>query len=166
MSFQGKRQYSKGEIIFGIVWTALWAIIYFYADHLIGIYRSIDGDGLQLVMPVFNQSILMSYLPIFLPLVVLDIGLWLYKWKERQWTMKLVTLNAVIKIFTMIVLIVIATNPALINEALIPYMANLLEISLSSVKNIVKWAVWSVVITIIVTTAIEIYDSYRKAKIS
>ncbi|MCG7344978.1 hypothetical protein MHZ92_12600 [Sporosarcina sp. ACRSL] len=160
-----KKAISKGEVIFGFVWTAIWAIIYFNADHLIGIYLSIEGSGLQMVMPIFNQSTLLSYWPLVLPVVAMELGLWVYKWKERQWTMKLMTLNAVIKTFSLLAIIVIATNPTLINDDLIPYLANLLEISLSSVNNIEKWAVWSVVITIIVTTAIEIYDSYRKAKI-
>ena len=92
-----KKAISRGEVIFGFVWTAIWVVVYFNADHLAGVYRSIDGNGLQMVMPAFNQSILMSYLPIVLPFAVLEIGLGLYKWKERQWTMKLVTMNAVIK---------------------------------------------------------------------
>lgn len=159
-----KKVIPRSEIIFGLVWTAIWVVLYFNADRLAGVYRSSDGDGLQMVMPALNQSVLMSYLPIVLPFALLEIGLALFKWKERQWTMKLVAINAVSKVVSLTVFIVIASNPALINEAMIPYLANVLEINSSSVQNFIDWAVWTIIATIIVTVAIEIYDSYRKAK--
>lgn len=160
-----KKVIPRSEVIFGLAWTAIWVVLYFNADHLAGVYRSLDGDGLQMVMPALNQSLLMSYLPIVLPFAALEIGLALYKWKKRQWTMRLVTINAVIKLLSLIVFIVIAINPALINEAMIPYLANVLEINLSSVNNFINWAVWTTVAIVIVTVAIEVYDSYRKAKL-
>ncbi|MFS0691142.1 hypothetical protein AB1K89_18110 [Sporosarcina sp. 179-K 8C2 HS] len=159
-----KKVIPRSEVIFGLVWTAIWVVLYFNADHLAGVYRSIDGDGLQMVMPALNQSVLMSYLPIVLLFAALEIGMALYKFKERQWTMRLVTINAVIKVFSLIVFIVIASNPALINEAMIPYLADILEINLTSVNNFTDWAVWTVVAIIVVTVFIEVYDSYRKAK--
>ncbi len=160
-----KRAIPKSEVVLGFVWTSIWVIIYFSADHLAGIYRSVDGEGLQMVMPALNQEVLLSYLPFVLPFAVLEIGLGIYKWKERQWSIKLVTLNGVIKILSVIVFIIIVSNPALINEDIVPYMANLLEMTTSSVNNFIQWAVWTVVVVVIVTTVIEIYDSYRKAKI-
>ena len=78
--------------------------------------------------------------------------------------MKLVKINAVIKVLSLIAFIVIASNPSLINEDFAPYMADLLEINLASVDNFLTWAVWTIVATVIVTLVIEIYDSYRKAK--
>ena len=84
-----------------------------------------------MVMPALNQEVLLSYLPFVLPFAVLEIGLGIYKWKERQWSMKLISLNAVINILSTIVFIIIVSNPALINEALVPYMANLLEMTTS-----------------------------------
>ncbi|MFC5602636.1 HAAS signaling domain-containing protein [Sporosarcina koreensis] len=159
-----KKAIPLGEAVFGLVWIAIWLVFYFNANHLAGVYRSIDGEGLQLVMPALNQSVLMSYLPIVLPIALLEIGVALYKWKERQWTMRLVTINAVIKVISLIVFMIITLNPSLINEAMIPYLANLLEINSSSVQNFIDWAVWTIIVTLIVTVAIEIYDSYRKAK--
>lgn len=160
-----KKAISKGEVIFGFVWTAIWVALYFNADHLAGIYRSTSGEGLQMVMPTFNQTVLLSYWPIILPFALFEIGLGIYKWKNKQWTMKLVTINAVIKVLSLIALIVIATNPSLINEDFAPYMANLLEINISSVDNFMNWALWTIVVIVIVTLVVEIYDSYRKAQI-
>lgn len=56
-----KKAISKGDVVFSFIWTAIWAIVCFNADHVTGVYRSLDGDGLPLVMPVFNQDILLSY---------------------------------------------------------------------------------------------------------
>lgn len=117
-----------------------------------------------MVMPAFNQEVLMSYWPLIVLLALFEIGVGLYKWIERQWTMKLVTINAVRNVFSSIVLLVMVTNPALIHDAVIPYMASLLEISNSSVHNFLEWAVWTVFVVVIVTTVLETYDSYRKAK--
>lgn len=159
-----KKAIPRGEVIFGLIWTAFWVVLYFNADHLAGVYRSIDGAGLQMVMPALNQDVLMSYLPIVLPFAAFEFGLSLFKWKERQWTMRLVAINAFIKVFSLIVFVVIASNPALMNEAMIPYLADILEINSSSVGNFIEWAKWTIIVTVFVTVAIEIYDSYRKAK--
>lgn len=159
-----KKAISKGEIIFGFIWTAIWVIFYLNADHLAGIYRTIDGE-LQMVMPAFNQAILMSYLPIVLLLALLEIGIGLYKWKERQWTIKLVTVNAVIKIFSVIVFIIIVTQPSLINEAVIPYLADVIEIERSSVGTFIQWAIGIAVVAVIASIIYEVYDIFRKARI-
>ena len=159
-----KKAISKVEIILGFVWTAIWVAFYFNAEYFAGIYRSTNGEGLQMIMPAFDQTVLLSYWPIVLPFALFEIGLGIYKWKNKQWTMKLVSINAAIKVLSLIAFIVIASNPNLINEEFAPYMANLLEINLSHVDNFMTWALWTIVITVLVTLAIEIYDSYRKAK--
>ena len=160
-----KKAIPKSEVILGFVWTAIWVVFYFNADHLAGIYRSTtDGEGLQMVMPTFDQTVLLSYWPIVLPFALFEIGLGIYKWKNKQWTMKLVKINAVVKVLSLIAFIVIAITPSLINEDFAPYMANLLEINLASMDNFMTWALWTIVVTVIVTLAVEFYDSYRKAK--
>lgn len=65
-----KKAISKGDVVFSFIWTAIWAIVCFNADHVTGVYRSLDGDGLPLVMPVFNQDILLSYWPIIVTFIV------------------------------------------------------------------------------------------------
>lgn len=159
-----KKAIPRSEVIFGLIWTVIWVVLYFNAHHLAGIYRSIDGDGLQMVMPALDQQVLISYLPIVLPFALFEIALALYKWKERQWTMRLATINAVVKVLSLILFIIIASNPTLINEAMIPYLADILEINLTSVTNFIEWARWTIIAIVIVTVLIEIYDSYRKAK--
>lgn len=153
------------EVFFGVIWPIIWIIFYFNADRFAGVYRQLDGEGLRMVMPVFNHSVLLSYWPIVLLFAILQIGMAMYKFKERIWTQKLAITNTVFHICSILVMIYIVSNPSLINEAISPYMADILEFDISSIDNFINWAVWTVVVTIIVTTTIEVIDSFRKAKI-
>lgn len=69
------------------MWTAIWATLYFYANHLVGIYEG-GGDGLNFVTPAFNQDVLLRYWPIVIAVIALEIGLALYKLLKGQWTKK------------------------------------------------------------------------------
>ncbi|MFJ7726705.1 HAAS signaling domain-containing protein [Neobacillus sp. NPDC097160] len=162
-----KKAISKADVVFSFIWTAIWAIAYFNADHLVGIYRSMDGNGngLQFVMPIFNQDTLLSYWPIVLIFIVLELALIVYKWNAAQWTMKLVIVNAIIHVLSVIAFIVIASNPHLLNDAIIPHTAELLETTSSTVANSLDWIWRLIVATFVVTTLFEIFDSYRKARI-
>ncbi|MFJ5716309.1 HAAS signaling domain-containing protein [Neobacillus sp. NPDC093127] len=160
-----KKAISKGDVIFGFIWIAIWAIAYFYADHLVGIYRSIDGNGLQFVMPLFNHDTLLSYWPIMVILIVLEVSLIVYKGTAAKWTMKLVIMNAIIRLLSAITVIVIASNPNLLNEEIIPYMAQLFETTSSTVAYSSEW-IWKIIAaSFIVSIIIEIFQSYRKARV-
>lgn len=155
----------KGEVIFGFIWTAIWAMVYFNADHLAGVYRTVDG-GLQFVMPVFSQETLLSYIPLIVMFIALELGLSLYKWKRGKWDLKLATVNAIIHLSSAAAFLAIASNPNLINEAFIEYMAETIGKSASSVLTFMDWTWWIIVVSVVATILYEIYDSFRKAKIT
>ncbi|MBE4909192.1 hypothetical protein IMZ08_14085 [Bacillus luteolus] len=159
-----KKLISKGEIIFSFIWIVLWALVYFNADHLVGIYQSINGDGLQFIMPILNQEVLLSYWPIIVAFIALEIGLILYKLKVGQWTYSVAWLNAIIHVASIFTFFIIASNPNLYNSEIIPYFADIIETNAISVENTIKWIWWSMIITFVVTIAIEIYDTFRKAR--
>ena len=116
-----------------------------------------------MVMPVFDNPVLLSYWPIVVVISALQIGVLLYKFKEKLWTRKLAVTNAVMHVLSILVLVYIASNPVLINEAVGPYMVDLLEIDYTSFDNFINWAKWTVIISIVVAVAIEVFDSFRKA---
>ncbi|MFF2447982.1 hypothetical protein ACFVSW_12870 [Neobacillus sp. NPDC058068] len=160
-----KKAISKGDIVFGFIWIAIGTVAYFYADHLVGVYRSIDGHGLQFVMPFFNQDTLLSYWPIIVIFIVLEVGLIVYKWTVAKWTMKLVIMNAIIRLLSTITFIVIASNPNLLNNEIIPYMAELFETTSSAVAYSLEW-IWKIfAASLILSNMIEIFQSYRNARI-
>ncbi|WP_245629945.1 HAAS signaling domain-containing protein [Domibacillus robiginosus] len=159
-----KKAISNGEVVFGFVWTIAWGLVYFNADHLVGIYRSEGSGELQFVMPIFNQGTLQSFWLIIVAFILLDLGLALYKGASKKWTMRLAYVNAVIHGLGLVAFVVIASDPNLMNGAIIPYMAELLETTSSSVTQAIEW-IWRLVAAgFVVSTIMEIIDSYRKAR--
>lgn len=55
-----KKSISKFEVFGGLMWTAIWATLYFYANHLVGVYHGTE-NGLKFVAPTFNQDVLLQY---------------------------------------------------------------------------------------------------------
>lgn len=160
-----KKVIPKVEVIFSLIWIVIWPIAYFNADHLLGIYQSGDGQELQFVMPIFNQEILLSYWPIVLIFIGLQVALAIYKLIVGRWTMKLATVNAIILILSSITIIVIASNPNLFNDAFIPYLAELLDTTTSSLASNEKWQLKVFIAVVIITTIMGLFESYRKARI-
>ena len=70
------------------MWTAVWATLYFYANHLVGVYHG-TANGLKFVSPTFNQDILLQYWPIVVIMIVFEIGISLYKLVQGKWTQRL-----------------------------------------------------------------------------
>src|SRR5690606_8895695 len=69
-----KKAIKTSEIGAGLLWTVIWAVVYFRATHLIGIYESREGQsGLEFVTPVFQHDILLSYWPLVSLLIVLEL---------------------------------------------------------------------------------------------
>ena len=55
------------------MWTAVWATLYFYANHLVGVYEGTE-NGLNFVAPTFNQDVFLQYWPIVVIMIVLEIA--------------------------------------------------------------------------------------------
>lgn len=153
-----------GEIIFSLFWTVIWAIVYWNADKLVGIYSN-NGDGLQFIMPIFNQDMLISFWPLVAIFIALEVGLALYKWKIGQWTINVAVLNGIIHILSVVAFIVIGRKPELYNEAIIPYFAERMDVTTSSVSSTIQNIWWIVIISVAVSVSFEIITSFKKAKI-
>ena len=107
-----EKRISDSEIVFSLFWTALWTTCYFYADHLFGVYEKGD-QGLIFVTPALNQEVLLSYWPMIIVVIVLEVGLSIYKLIERKWTKNLVLFNTILQIVVTTVFIFILINPNL-----------------------------------------------------
>lgn len=144
-----KKRISDGEIVFSLFWTALWATCYFYADHLFGVYEK-GEDGLIFVTPALNQEVLLSYLPMIIVVIVLEVGLAIYKLIERKWTTKLAHYNTALQIVVTTIFIFILINP------------NLFEIDFKVWAGFNEEIVKTVAIVIFITGALwNIIDSYK-----
>lgn len=144
-----KKRISDGEIVFSLFWTALWATCYFYADRLFGVYEK-GEQGLIFVTPALNQEVLLSYLPMIIVAIVLEVGLAIYKLIERKWTKKLALYNTVLQIVVTTIFVFILINP------------NLFEIDFKVWAGFNEGIVKTVAIVIFITGALwNIIDSYK-----
>lgn len=159
-----KRKITTGELFFSLFWTVLFIILYLNADHLIGIYQS-NRDGLQFVLPVFNQSTLMSFLAFVIIVVAFEIFNIIYKAISKEWTVKLAISNMLVSLVSFIVLIIIFSQPDLLHTAFAPHMANLTNQSLTSVNQAITWIKWSIVAIVFVTSLMDVYQGFKKARI-
>ncbi|MEG0260564.1 MAG: hypothetical protein RR595_02855 [Lysinibacillus sp.] len=160
-----EKNIQKRDLIFSLLGTVILAVVYFKANHIVGVYKSVDSNGLQFIMPAFNQETLLAFGPIVLVCIFLSIVLTLVKWTIGKWTIKLASFNAIVQLIGTIVFIIIITNANLIHEPIIPYMAELLQTTPTTVANSVNRIIQLTVAITIITNIFDIYNSFRKAKI-
>ena len=156
-----KKAISKFEVFGGLMWTAVWATLYFYANHLVGVYNG-TANGLKFVSPTFNQDVLLQYWPIVVIMIVFEICISLYKLVQGQWTQRLAIGNAILQVAGTIVFIVIVVNPHVFNAGFITYLANAFTISLEGFKT---WLVGGGIVIYTLSAAINIFDGFQKASI-
>ncbi|PEM53345.1 HAAS signaling domain-containing protein [Bacillus wiedmannii] len=156
-----KKAISKFEVFGGLMWTAIWATLYFYANHLVGVYSS-TGSGLKFVAPTFNQDVLLQYWLIVVMIIVFEITISLYKLVQGQWTKRLAIGNTILQIAGTIVFIIIVVNPHIFTDGFITFVANVFTISLEELK---KWLIGGGILIYVLSAALNIYDGFRKASV-
>ncbi|WP_342510397.1 hypothetical protein MKY34_10760 [Sporosarcina sp. FSL K6-1522] len=160
-----KKAITKSEIGFGFFWLIIWAAVYFKAINLIGVYTSTEGQkGLDFLMPVFQHDVLLSYWPIVSLLLLLELFLLAYKAKIRQWTFKLATSNAIIHLIGIMAFIFIASNPNVLNPEFVTFFSQLLDNSQDNLSSSLNWIYGIIVLAVIVTSLLDSYTGFRKAK--
>ena len=156
-----KKEIPKGEVFGSLIWTAIWASCYVYANHLLGIYRN-EGNGLEFVTPALNQDVLISYWPIVVLVIGIEIALALFKFFKGQWTYKIAIFNTIYEVIATVVIIVILFNPNLFQPEFSSFMADLFSVS---AERFINWIIGGVIILFVVFGGINVYDGFRKARI-
>jgi hypothetical protein len=108
-----QKQVSKFEVFFSLLWTILWVAVLFYA----GWYRVNNGSSIY--YSLFNQEELATYIPAIIGVVVVEIGLAIYKLVAAKWTKVLVGFNGVSHIIFAVLLCVMVSNSNVFNEQFI-----------------------------------------------
>ncbi|WP_026561480.1 hypothetical protein [Bacillus sp. J37] len=156
-----KKAISKVEVFGGLMWTAIWATLYFYANHLVGVYRG-GNEGLEFKIPALNQDVLLQYWPIVVIVIGLEILLSLYKLIKGQWTKRIALFNTVVQLVGTIVFTVILLNPNLLSSEFTTFMADLFTINPNQFKTSFTGGILFIYI---LSAAISVYDGYKKARI-
>lgn len=156
-----KKAISKVEVFGSLMWTAIWATLYFYANQLVGIYEG-GGGRLEFVVPALNQEVLLQYWPIVVIVIGLEIALALYKLIKGQWTKRMAICNTILYFIGTILFIVILLNPNLMSQEFITYMTDLFAITANQLK---AWMIGGGIFFYLLSVAVNIYDGFRKANI-
>lgn len=156
-----KKAISKFEVFGSLMWTAIWATLYFYANHLVGVYRD-SGNGLEFVTSALNQEVLMEYWPVVVIVIVFEIALSLYKLIKGQWTKRIAISNTILQLIGTVVFIVIVVNSNLLNQGFIAYMTDLFTITGNEFKT---WIISGGIFFFMISAAISVFDGFRKANI-
>lgn len=143
----------KFEVFGSLMWTAIWATLYFYASQLVGVYEG-DGDRFEFVIPALNQEVLLSYRPIIVMIIVFEIALSLYKLLKEQWTKRMAIFNTILQIIITIVFTIIITNPNIMNQAFIAYMTDWKD----------QQIVGILIFIIIIAAAVNVYDGFKRVR--
>jgi hypothetical protein len=151
---------SKVEVFLGLLWTAIWASVYFNAASLLGVYER-GSNGLEFVTPTFNQEVLISYWPLVITVIGLEIAVDMYKLTTGQWTRKIALLNTVMQGVSSIVFIVIICNNQLFNPTFVTYITDLFSLT----GDFGNWFSGGAIFTFLLFSAIDIYQGFRKASI-
>lgn len=155
----------KGEILFGFAWTIIWAVLYFNATHLIGVYESTpEQEGLQYKLPVFDHDVLRSYWPIVVFFIIAELLFTAYKARTRIWTYKLAISNVIFQLASAIFLLMIMSNPNLFNPEFIAYMANIFESPIDTADLIMTRITYGIILTVIIISIVDTITGFLKAK--
>ena len=156
-----KKTVTKLEVFSGLIWTAIWATVYFNANQLLGVYEG-DGARLEFIMPALNQKVLLQYWPIVVLIIGMEITLIFYKFMKQQWTKGMALCNLFLQTFITIIFIVILTNPNLINESFMVYITDLSDITKDQLK---MWIVGGVICIFTLGAATNVYDGIKRARV-
>lgn len=155
-----KRPFSKKEVFFSLFWTVLWASVLFNSSHFMGRFEQVGPGlaGLKLTTPLFNQDVLMTYAPAIIGMIVLEVGIAIYKLFATKRTILFAILNTLAHIGFTVILCVMLQNSELFNPA---FIAGMLESSNVDPQHLqITWdrTIWGIASLMIV---FSIWDSVR-----
>ncbi|MCZ2257899.1 hypothetical protein [Sporosarcina sp. G11-34] len=157
----------KNEIFFSFLWTVILVTLYFNSTRLIGIYESSnDQQGLQFKLPVFDNDILISYWPLVVFYIVLDLLLTIYKMKTKMSTYKLAISNTIVHLAGTISLLIIVNTPGILNIDFLTYMASIFDQSFEHTRILMTRITWGIVVSLVAISMIDIITSFLKARAS
>ncbi|WP_377890106.1 hypothetical protein [Alkalihalobacillus sp. R86527] len=115
-SYLSEKAVLKKEVFSDLFWTAVIAALYFNASNFIGVMK--DGE---MVVPFFNNDVLLSYWPLVVAAVVGEVLLAGYKLIAGIWTKRLAILNALQLAFSTTVFLMIIFNNKIIHSKVASY---------------------------------------------
>ena len=151
-----KNKISRGETIFSICCTVLFASFVFVKPQFIAVYFT-EGDGTFTRTPLFDVERLKAYLIILFILVIIQLGISIWKYIAKRWNLPLAVVNVIYNAATCIIVIVMLNDQALIN---LDFFYKILEHTDASSTIITAWADRSKWVFIAFFVVISVWDSF------
>lgn len=154
-----KRQIPKAEVFFSLFWTAIWSIILFNSSEMIGWYEASGKglEGLTLKAPLFNEEVLFSYAPFIVLLILIEVGLAIYKFFIGRWTYLLASLNVIYHFISVGLLCFMLTDQTLYNQSFTEKLYD-------TVPDVPAfWFISTIAAVIAVFSIIDIISGFNKA---
>lgn len=156
-----KRAIPQWEVYGAIIWTAIWATVYFHADQLLGIYEN-QGEGMSFITPALNQDVLLSYWPGIVLVIGLEIALALYKLLKKEWSKDVVWFNTIQELLSIGIFVWIITDERLFQSAFINYISDLFQWNSAQVADGLAWRIAAIFIIFAVWNILDGFIKYKK----
>jgi len=148
---------SRGETIFSILSTITFTALLYFQPQLIAIYIRDKNNTLN-ITSLFDINRLEIYIVFILILAVFQLGIFVWKYITKRWTMPLIILNALYNILMCILLIIMLFDNQLFNINFISAFSNLVNGSIEAITVWLDRARWIFVTFFI---GITTWDSIR-----
>ncbi len=159
VSIPEKKRISRYEVFGTLLWTAVWVTLYYFAEHLIGIY---EGQ-LEFITPALNQDTLMRYWPVVVVIVAMEAGLAIYMLIKKHWTKGLALFNSASQMFGAAVFVIIMIDPKLFNNSFIQYLSDLFSTNPSRIEY---WIITGSIFIVLISVFYNIANGIKRAKIN
>ncbi len=150
-----KKKISRGETIFSIFFTILFTSILYVKPQLIALYSK-DSTGAINATPFFNVDRLQSYMAIIFILLVIQLGIFVWKYVAGSWSLPLAIANAIYNVAFCILIIVMLSDQALFNTE---FFSKIVVLTNGSSPDISTWMNSTKWIFVVVFVVISAWDS-------
>lgn len=151
-----KSRISRAETIFSMVWTVIFATLFYFNPQVIALYEMGSG-GLTQAVPLLSAERLKFYMPAILIFAFLQLSFNIWKFISSRWTLPMAWVNTLLNTGFCAIIIVLFRDNALFNPDFISRIGTYAGPSLSG--NVSAWVEKSLLAVAVVITALCIWDS-------
>lgn len=156
---------SRGETIFAMCCTILFAAVIVFQPQVIALYFKSEAGLVE--TPLFALDRLQEFLPVIILFTVIQLGIFVWKYVAKRWSIPLAITHAAYNAALCVLLVVMLRDSSLFNDEFFSAMAAYFHVPLSQIDTIWSRSITgfaAVFIAISVGDAIANFFKCRKSK--
>lgn len=150
-----KKKISRAETVFSMFFTVLFTAVIYVKPQLIAVYMKDDNGALN-ATSLFNVERLQSYMVIIFAFLLIQFGIFIWKYITGSWNLPLAIVNTIYNVAFCILIIVMINDQALFNTE---FFTKIFEYTNESSIQATSWFDMSKWIFVAVFVVINIWDS-------